>query len=135
VAELIIFYDGGCPLCVSEMRHLSKLDTAGKIALENIHADDFTVRFPHIDQQRADQILHGQLASGEVIYALDVTYNAWALVGKRHWVAILRWPLIKQVADYSYLFFAKYRSTISKLLTGSELCEMCSITRDQSSCK
>jgi len=135
MAELIIFYDAGCPLCVSEMRHLMKLDTAGKISLENIHADDFTLRFPHIDQQRADQILHGQLASGEVIYALDVTYNAWALVGKRHWVAILRWPLIKQVADYSYLFFAKYRSTISKLLTGSESCEMCAITRDQSSCK
>ena len=135
MAELIIFYDAGCPLCVSEMRHLMKLDTAGKISLENIHADDFTLRFPHIDQQRADQILHGQLASGEVIYALDVTYNAWTLVGKRHWVAILRWPLIKQVADYSYLFFAKYRSTISKLLTGSERCEMCAITRDQSSCK
>ena len=132
MAELIIFYDGGCPLCVSEMRHLSKLDTEGKISLENICADNFSERFPHIDQQRADQILHGQLANGEVIYALDVTYNAWALVGKRHWVAILRWPIIKQIADYSYLFFAKYRSGISKLLTGKERCEMCVINREQS---
>jgi predicted DCC family thiol-disulfide oxidoreductase YuxK len=132
VAELIIFYDGGCPLCVSEMRHLSKLDTEAKISLENIYADDFNIRFPHINQKRADQILHGQLASGEVIYALDVTYAAWSLVGKRHWVAVLRWPIIKQVADYSYLFFAKYRSTISKLLTGSERCEMCAISRDPS---
>ena len=130
MAELIIFYDGGCPLCVSEMRHLSKLDTESLISLENIHADDFSERFPHIDQQRADQILHGQLANGEVIYALDVTYNAWALVGKRHWVAILRWPIIKQIVDYSYLFFAKYRSTISRLLTGSERCEMCVINRE-----
>jgi predicted DCC family thiol-disulfide oxidoreductase YuxK len=132
VAELIIFYDGGCPLCVSEMRHLSKLDTEAKISLENIYADDFNIRFPHINRKRADQILHGQLASGEVIYALDVTYAAWSLVGKRHWVAVLRWPIIKQVADYSYLFFAKYRSTISKLLTGSERCEMCAISRDPS---
>ena len=132
MAELIIFYDGGCPLCVSEMRHLSKLDTASKISLENIYADDFSARFPHIDQQRADEILHGQLATGEVIYALDVTYEAWSLVGKRHWVAILRWPIIKQIANYSYLFFAKYRSTISKLLTGSERCEMCAISRDPS---
>ena len=132
MAELIIFYDGGCPLCVSEMRHLSRLDTEGKIRLENIYADNFIERFPHIDQQRADQILHGQLANGEVIYALDVTYNAWTLVGKRHWVAILRWPIIKQIADYSYLFFAKYRSGISKLLTGKERCEMCVINREQS---
>ncbi len=132
MTELIIFYDGGCPLCVSEMRHLSRLDAEAKISLENIYADDFSERFPHIDQQRADRILHGQLASGEVIYALDVTYTAWALVGKRHWVAILRWPIVKQIADYSYLFFAKYRSTISRLLTGSERCEMCVINRDQS---
>ena len=132
MTELIIFYDGGCPLCVSEMRHLSRLDAEAKISLENIYADDFSERFPHIDQQRADRILHGQLASGEVIYALDVTYIAWALVGKRHWVAILRWPIVKQIADYSYLFFAKYRSTISRLLTGSERCEMCVINRDQS---
>lgn len=131
MAELIVFYDGGCPLCVSEMRHLSRLDTEGVISLENIYAENFSERFPHIDQQRADQILHGQLANGEVIYALDVTYKAWTLVGKRHWVTILRWPVVKQVADYSYLFFAKYRGTISRLLTGSERCEMCSITRDQ----
>lgn len=113
------------------MRHLSRLDTEGVISLENIYAENFSERFPHIDQQRADQILHGQLANGEVIYALDVTYKAWTLVGKRHWVTILRWPVVKQVADYSYLFFAKYRGTISRLLTGSERCEMCSITRDQ----
>ncbi len=131
MTELTVFYDGGCPLCVSEMRHLSRLDTEGKISLENIYAADFNQRFPHIDQQRADQILHGQLASGEVIYALDVTYTAWALVGKRHYVAVLRWPVIKQIANYSYRLFAKYRATISRLLTGSERCEMCAITREQ----
>jgi predicted DCC family thiol-disulfide oxidoreductase YuxK len=131
VTELTVFYDGGCPLCVSEMRHLSRLDTEGKISLQNIYADDFSQRFPHVDQQRADQILHGQLASGEMIYALDVTYMAWALVGKRHYVAVLRWPVIKQIANYSYRFFAKYRATISRLLTGTERCEMCAITREQ----
>ena len=96
--ELTIFYDGGCPLCVSEMRHLSRRDVGQKIALQDIHAQGFAERFPYIDPVRADQILHGQLASGEIIYALDVTYEAWALVGKRHWVAILRWPVVKQVS-------------------------------------
>ena len=131
MAELTIFYDGGCPLCVSEMRHLSQLDRGQKICLENIHADDFSQRFPHINQQQADKILHGQLASGEMIYALDVTYQAWSLVGKRHWVAPLRWPLIKQVAHLFYLLFARYRAPISRLLTGSDRCEMCSISREQ----
>ena len=131
MAELTIFYDGGCPLCVSEMRHLSQLDREQKIRLENIYADDFSQRFPHINQQQADRILHGQLASGELIYALDVTYEAWSLVGKRHWVAPLRWPLVKQVAHLFYLVFARYRAPISKLLTGSDRCDVCSISRER----
>ena len=125
--KLTIFYDGGCPLCVSEMRHLCRLDSAQNIALEDIHAEGFAQRFRYIDLVRADQILHGQLANGEMIYALDVPYEAWALVGKRHWVAVLRWPVVKQVSHWVYLFFAKHRSRISKLLTGSERCEVCEI--------
>ena len=131
MTELTIFYDGGCPLCVSEMRHLYRLDSKHKIALQDIHAEGFAQRFPHIDPVRADQMLHGQLAGGEMIYALDVTYTAWTLVGKRHWVAVLRWPVIKQVSHWVYLFFAKHRSRISTLLTGSDRCEVCDIKRGE----
>ena len=106
MAELTIFYDGGCPLCAAEMNHLRKLDSNNSIAYEDIYADGFEGRFPYIDLPQADRILHGQLADGTIIYALDVTYEAWALVGKRHWVAILRWPLFKQVANLGYVFFA-----------------------------
>jgi predicted DCC family thiol-disulfide oxidoreductase YuxK len=127
--ELTIFYDGGCPLCVSEMRHLARRDRAHKIELQDIHADGFAQRFPTIDPVRADQILHGQLANGAMIYALDVTYEAWALVGKRHWVALLRWPVVRQVAHWVYLFFAQHRGRIAKLVTGSERCEVCDIRR------
>jgi predicted DCC family thiol-disulfide oxidoreductase YuxK len=131
MTELTIFYDGGCPLCVSEMRHLCRLDIDQKIAVQDIHEKDFSQRFPHVDPVHADLILHGQLANGKMIYALDVTYEAWALVGKRHWVAILRWPLVKQVSHWVYLFFAKHRSRISKILTGSDRCEVCEIKRNE----
>tara|TARA_B110000503_G_scaffold34839_1_gene56801 strand:- start:4579 stop:4998 length:420 start_codon:yes stop_codon:yes gene_type:complete len=129
--ELTIFYDGGCPLCVFEMRHLSRRDTAQKIVLQDIHAAGFAQAFPYINPLRADQILHGQRANGEMIYALEVTYEAWALVGKRHWVAILRWPVVKQLSHQVYLFFAKHRSRISKLLTGSARCEVCEIKHNK----
>ncbi|MGB2045074.1 MAG: thiol-disulfide oxidoreductase DCC family protein [Porticoccaceae bacterium] len=126
---LTIFYDGGCPLCVAEMRHLQKLNTAGNIAFENIYEKDFSERFPHINQQQADRILHGQTSDGSMLYGLDVTYRAWVLVGKRRWVAVLRWPLIKWFADIGYLFFARYRYTISGLLTGQSRCDSCNIDR------
>ncbi len=128
--DLTIFYDGGCPLCVAEMEQLHRLDVQGKIAFENIYAEDFAGRFPHIDQQQADRRLHGQAGDGSMLFGLDVTYQAWALVGKRSWVAILRWPVIKQLADIGYLFFARYRYSISRLVTGKSRCESCAIGRN-----
>jgi predicted DCC family thiol-disulfide oxidoreductase YuxK len=53
MTELTIFYDGGCPLCASEMRHLHRLDSASNITFEDIYAANFSLRFPMIDQQEA----------------------------------------------------------------------------------
>ena len=97
---------------------------------EDIYADGFEGRFPYIDLPQADRILHGELADGTIIYALDVTYEAWALVGKRHWVAILRWPLFKQVANLGYVFFARYRRSISSLISGQPRCDTCTVDNE-----
>jgi predicted DCC family thiol-disulfide oxidoreductase YuxK len=37
-------------------------------------------------------------------------------VGKHRWLAILRWPVIRHIADLCYLFFARHRQKISGLL-------------------
>ena len=120
---LTVFYDGRCPLCSAEMKQLSEFDTEGKLLLEDINAHDFQQRFPHIDPVEADRILHGQYASGEMIYGLDVTQQAWELVGRHSWLKLLRLPVIRWFADIGYLLFARYRSQISYLLTGSSQCD------------
>ena len=125
--QLIIFYDGGCPLCVKEMRHLNKLDEQNNIQFENINEDDFRQRFPAINVDDANAYLHGQRADGEMIYGLDVTHAAWSQVGKGWMIAPLRWPVIGWVADKIYLGFAKHRNRISRWLTGSSRCEQCRI--------
>ncbi|WP_278357932.1 MULTISPECIES: thiol-disulfide oxidoreductase DCC family protein [Idiomarina] len=126
-AQLIIFYDGGCPLCVKEMRHLKRLDKEGRIQFENVNEPDFSQRYPQVEVAKANQYLHGQVSSGEMIYGLDVTHEAWSLVGKGWIIAPLRWPVIRWFADKTYLFFARNRNRISKLLTGKERCAQCSI--------
>lgn len=128
MTELTIFYDAGCPLCAREIGHLERLDNAKKLAFEDIYAPLFTERFPHINLLKADRILHGQWQDGAMIYGLDVTYHSWALVGKGHWVAILRWPLFKQLAELGYRFFARYRHRISALLTGKPRCDRCDVS-------
>jgi predicted DCC family thiol-disulfide oxidoreductase YuxK len=110
---LRIYYDGLCPLCVNEMRHLERLDQGRKLDLQDISAADFSERFPHIDPIQADRILHGELEDGTLIYGLDVTVLAWRLAGRGRWVAFLRWPLVQPVADRVYLFFARHRHRIS----------------------
>jgi len=122
---LTIFYDGYCPLCTAEMKLLRDLDTQKKLILEDIHAADFSERFPHIDPIQADKILHGQLQNGEVIKGLEVTCLAWKLVGKHKWMQVLRWPVIRLFADLGYLFFARYRHSISSFVTGKPRCTSC----------
>lgn len=122
---LTIFYDGKCPLCIAEMRQLKAYDNGCKLNLVNIHEDDFNDQFPHIDVKKANRILHGQLDSGELLLGLDVTHRAWSLVGKHKWLTILRWPVIRIIADTVYLLFARYRNRISQLLMGKSNCASC----------
>ena len=117
-----MFYDSYCPLCAAEMDQLRSLDEQGRLRFEDIHAEDFSVRYPTVDPVAADRVLHGQYDDGRMIYGLDVTHQAWALVGRHRWLAILRWPIIRWFADLGYRFFARYRYGISLVLTGQRRC-------------
>ena len=120
--NLVIFYDGLCPLCTAEMSKLKTLDTAKCLALVDITEDGFSDNYPDIDPREAKKVLHGKL-NGNMLYGLDVTYWAWRLVGKGNWIAPLRWPLIKPLADRCYLFFARHRQPISRFLMRGQTCD------------
>ena len=131
MVELTIFYDGGCPLCLAEMKHLMKLDRNNKIELVDINQENFQAIYPDINREQADRILHGQLATGKILLGLDVTHKAWSLVGKGNWTAIIRWPVVRHMADFVYLQFARHRHFLSRIITGKERCESCSIEREK----
>ncbi|MGX5913789.1 thiol-disulfide oxidoreductase DCC family protein [Aliidiomarina sp. Khilg15.8] len=122
-AALTIFYDGGCPLCRNEMRHLEARDEQNQIAFVDIHQPGFSAQHPEVDKEQANRILQGRSADGTMLYGLDVTHRAWSLAGKGWLTAPLRWPLIRWFADKVYLFFARNRNGISRLLTGQSRCD------------
>lgn len=128
--QLTLFYDGHCPLCVKEIRILKRSDHLGRIQLEDIHAPDFDRRYPQLDPLQAEKILHGLTAEGEWLTGLDVTVKAWRLVNRHRWLAVLRWPLIRPLADLAYRFFARHRQTVALLLTGQRQCQRCVIDED-----
>ncbi len=119
---MIIFYDALCPLCNTEMQQLQKADKNNQLILEDLNAIDFRYRFPNIDKEKAMNLLHAETESGEMIYGLDVTYQAWKIVGKHRWLVILRLPIIRFFADLGYSFFARYRQSISKSLMPNSSC-------------
>jgi len=124
---LTIYYDGHCPLCMIEMKSLKRHDNKNSIILIDLHNDNFSSDYPHINKTEAIGILHGQLDTGELLLGLDVTCKAWVLVGKHKWMAILQWPLIRTIADMFYRLFARHRSKVSYLLTGKKTCNSCNL--------
>jgi predicted DCC family thiol-disulfide oxidoreductase YuxK len=123
--QLTVFFDGHCPLCTKEIALLKQLDTRQKLHFEDIHAIDFVYRYPYIDVVAADRRLHGQLANGQIITGLDVTAQAWSLVGHHRWLQILRWPVIRWFADLAYLVFARFRHPIARLFGGKTCDDQC----------
>ena len=126
MTELVIFYDGFCPLCVREMGHLRRIDKDNKLQLVDIQQPDFEQRYPHINRAEASSILLSQCPDGRLLRGLDSTHRAWSVVGKGWRTAWLRWPIIRWFADRAYLYFARNRYRISELLTSQARCEPCS---------
>lgn len=118
-----IFYDGQCPLCEIEMKHLKKRNTQNKLSFVDIMADDFTAQYPDLDWQALNERIHGMTPDGTMLIGLDATHRAWTEVGYSWLYAPLRWPVIKYFADKLYILFAKNRYKVSYWLTGKKRCE------------
>ncbi|WP_448551651.1 thiol-disulfide oxidoreductase DCC family protein [Thalassotalea montiporae] len=113
MAELTLFFDGNCPLCIAEINALAKRNTKQLIQFEDLHQSDFATQFPDIDSQEAMRVIYGKLR-GKVITGIDVNYHAWRLVGKEFWVKPLAWRLTRPLAKLGYRLFAANRHSISK---------------------
>lgn len=118
-----IFYDGTCPLCDKEMKHLQKYDQQGNLSFVDIMDDDFSQKYPKLEWQALNDRIHGITEDGTILIGLDATHRAWSEVGKGWVYAPLRWPVIRYFADKAYLIFAKNRYKISYWLTGKKRCE------------
>lgn len=133
--KLTMFYDSLCPLCVAEVHQLQDLDNHNSLQFVDIHRQDFRDEWPHIDPVKADRVLHAQRADGSMVYGLDVSAEAWALVGKHRWLKLLRLPVIRWFSDLGYKVFARHRYAISYLLTGQRRCDVCERSTSPGVCK
>jgi len=103
-----LYYDGLCPVCAHEIKLLQKLKR-DSLTLIDIHSLNSKATDDDICRNALLAILHLKTSEGRWLKGLDATVQAWRHTPVGWLLAPLRWPLIKQVADKAYTFWAYKR--------------------------
>jgi predicted DCC family thiol-disulfide oxidoreductase YuxK len=100
-----LYYDGACPLCAREMKHLAKLKR-DSLELVDLHRIHISPDMP----SKEDLLLNLHLKQGhEWLVGADANVAAWQHTRFGMLWMWLRWPVIKQIVDPVYAFWAKRR--------------------------
>ena len=109
-AALTLLYDGGCPLCVREVKFLRKRDQSGAICFVDVDSLDYEPALhQNISYQQAMARIHAIRSDGTVIKDVAVFRAAYELIGLGWLYAPTAWPLIGQLVNALYKLWARYR--------------------------
>jgi predicted DCC family thiol-disulfide oxidoreductase YuxK len=108
-SEIEVFYDGGCPVCLREVRVLRRLDRRGRIHFTDIDAPGVQASegSPGFDDLMAR--IHARASDGTWVQGVEVFRRLYTAVGFGPLVALTRMPGIAQLLDLGYRWFAKNR--------------------------
>lgn len=101
-----LYYDGHCPLCMREMAKLSQLKSQD-LQLVDIHSLAQEDATPDRDKLLRD--LHLRTADGRWVTGVEANVLAWGYTARGRWLAWLRWPVIRPLADLGYSVWARWR--------------------------
>ena len=122
--DLTLLFDGGCPLCVREVRFLQRRDRQARLAFVDIDASDYdAAAHAGISYRVAMGRIHAITGSGEVLRDVAVFREAYRLIGLGWLYAPTRWPLIGSVVDWVYGIWAARRLQITGRADLETLCQ------------
>ena len=113
-ADLTLLYDGGCPLCLREVRFLKARDASARLAFVDV--DDASYEpsaWAGISYRQAMARIHAIKADGTVLKDVAVFREAYQLVGLGWMYAPTTWPLLGPLVDRLYTLWAKWRLAIT----------------------
>ena len=111
--EIEVFFDGGCPLCVREIRMVRSWDRKGRILFTDI--DDPSFDPVNVGKTRAELMarMHGRLPDGTWTTGVEVFRRMYAAIGLGPLVWISRCPGLSHLLDLAYTVFARNRLWIT----------------------
>jgi predicted DCC family thiol-disulfide oxidoreductase YuxK len=124
-----VFFDGGCPLCVKEMKMLEKIDFRNNIAFTDIAVPSFNAEQTGRTWDELMASIHGRLPDGTVIEGVEVFRQLYAAVGFGPLVSLSRAPGISGALDAAYSVFARNRLRLTGRCDG-EACQLPSVAAE-----
>lgn len=113
---LTLLYDGLCPICSREMRHLARRARRRGVSLgfQDITRCDFDPARHGLTAGQVHRRIHAIGADGRVIEGMEVFRRAYRAVGLGWLVAWTGWPVLRPVANAAYALFARIRPRFSR---------------------
>ncbi|WP_175835035.1 thiol-disulfide oxidoreductase DCC family protein [Burkholderia anthina] len=115
-SELVLYFDGRCPLCAAEIRRLGAQDTRHRLAFVDIAEPGFDPAPLGVDLCALNRELHARLPDGRMLTGMDSIVAAYTLVGRRGLVWLLRAPAVRDVFASLYRRLARNRYVVSRWL-------------------
>jgi len=107
--QIELFFDGGCPLCVREIRLMQRWDKKGAIQFTDIDAPEFQAADYGKTQEELMARMHARLPDGSWITGVEVFRRMYTAVGFGPLVWFSRCPGISHLLDLGYFVFARNR--------------------------
>lgn len=130
MASLTLLYDGGCPLCLREVRFLQRRDGrlhpgAPELAFVDIDDPGYDpAAHAGISYRQAMGRIHAIGADGSILQDVEVFRRAYQLVGLGWLYAPTRWPLVRQLVDRLYGLWADARLRLTRRPDLDDLCAL-----------
>ena len=127
-ADLTLLFDGGCPLCLREVRFLRRRDRDGRLAFVDIDASHYDPGLHQgVSYREAMGRIHAIKGDGTILRDVAVFREAYRLIGLGWIYAPTRWPLFGGMANWAYRAWASWRLQV----TGRESLEVLCANRFQ----
>ena len=122
---LTILYDGGCPLCLREVRFLQRRDPEPhRLAFVDINAPTYDPgRHAGISYRDAMGRIHAIDGDGTVLRDVAVFRRAYELIGLGWLYAPTGWPLVAPLAEAAYRLWARLRLPVTGRPGLEQLCQ------------
>jgi predicted DCC family thiol-disulfide oxidoreductase YuxK len=112
--RLKVYYDGGCPLCRSEIAHYRKLDAAGRVDFVDLSSPTVETG-PDLSRETALGRFHVRDGDGEVESGAAAFVRLWKELPGWRWLAVIaRVPGVVWLMERAYRGFLPIRPRLAR---------------------